>query len=178
MRTITFSLALCLILTAPVEAWMFQWTHPATGTVQLSGKPPAWYRGNEPGPRVFVFDNGELIDDTAVAVPEEERLALRARAFGAASPAELAPPPPDQGEELKAAMATAEQAGVDVDAVAAEYSAEQEAARAAAAEAAATEAANDRAATLKALVDEFDQRRVEQARALLELLPPEAPPAR
>ena len=70
MRTITFSLALCLILTAPVEAWMFQWTHPAMGTVQLSGKPPAWYRGNEPGPRVFVFDNGELIDDTAVAVPE------------------------------------------------------------------------------------------------------------
>ena len=30
----------------------------------------------------------------------------------------------------------------------------------------------------QALVDEFDQRRVEQARALLELLPPEAPPAR
>ena len=86
----------------------------------------------------------------------------------------------EQGAGLfhAAAMATAEQAGVDVDAVAAEYSAEQEAARAAAAEAAATEAANDRAATLKALVDEFDQRRVEQARALLELLPPEAPPAR
>lgn len=175
MRTIASSLALCLILTAPAEAWMFQWTHPASGRVQLAGKPPAWYRGSEPGPRVFVFDNGELIDDTAVPVSEDERLALRARAFGGASTAELDAPEPDRAAELKSAMAAAQDEGVDVDAVAADFAAEQ-AAREAEQRAAAASATENRAEELKSLVEAFDERRLEQARALLDLLPDDTRP--
>ncbi len=60
---------------------MYQWTNPDTGTTQLSGTPPAWYRGTEPGPRVYVFERGQLLDDTAHAVSEEQRLSLRRQAF-------------------------------------------------------------------------------------------------
>jgi len=30
-----------------VQAQMYQWTDPESGTTQLSGKPPAWYRSVE-----------------------------------------------------------------------------------------------------------------------------------
>ena len=64
-----------------VEARMYQWINPASGRTQLSGKPPAWYRGKTEGPRVFVFENGRLIDDTAREVSETERQSLRTQAF-------------------------------------------------------------------------------------------------
>ena len=60
---------------------MYQWVDPDSGTTQLSGKPPAWYRGGKSGPRVFVFDNGKIVDDTGVNVPEQERNRLRQQAF-------------------------------------------------------------------------------------------------
>lgn len=60
---------------------MYQWSHPSSGIVQLSGAPPAWYRSTMAGPRVLVFDNGQLIDDTAVVVGEPLRESLRAAAF-------------------------------------------------------------------------------------------------
>ncbi len=63
------------------EARMYQWVEPETGTTQLSGKPPAWYRSAGGGPRVFVFDNGRLIDDTAVEVSDEVRQRMRQKAF-------------------------------------------------------------------------------------------------
>ncbi len=63
---------------------MYQWTSPDTGTTQLSGTPPAWYRGAEQGPRVYVFERGQLVDDTARPVTEEQRLSLRRQAFMAA----------------------------------------------------------------------------------------------
>jgi hypothetical protein len=50
----------------------------------MSGKPPAWYRGAAGGPRVQVFENGKLVDDTAHAVSDAERMALRATAMQAA----------------------------------------------------------------------------------------------
>ncbi len=68
-------------------ARMYQWADAQTGTVQLSGAPPAWYRGAQPGPRVFVFENGRLIDDTARALPAPEAALLRATAFGTPPPA-------------------------------------------------------------------------------------------
>jgi len=41
---------------------------PTTGSVQLSGTPPAWYRSDVAGPRVQVFESGNLVDDTAIVV--------------------------------------------------------------------------------------------------------------
>jgi hypothetical protein len=63
------------------EARMYQWTEPGVETTQLSGKPPAWYRSVAGGPRVFVFDKGRLIDDTAVEVSDEIRQRMRQEAF-------------------------------------------------------------------------------------------------
>lgn len=82
MRTIV-TISACVIALACVNAHarMYQWSHPSSGVVQLSGAPPAWYRGAVEGPRVLVFDNGQLIDDTAIAVGEPLRESLRAAAF-------------------------------------------------------------------------------------------------
>jgi hypothetical protein len=68
--------------TAATHARMYQWVDPGTGTVQLSGSPPGWYRAARQGPRVFVFEDGRLIDDTAQRVADEQAEALRAAAFG------------------------------------------------------------------------------------------------
>lgn len=70
-----------LFCTALVEARMYQWVNPITGSSQLSGKPPTWYRSEKGGPRVLVFDRNKLVDDTAVAVAEEQRLELQRIAF-------------------------------------------------------------------------------------------------
>ena len=79
MRSI---LILFLMLASPLTAArMYQWNDPDTGTPQLSGKPPYWYRGDESGPRVFVIDNGRVVDDTAVQVPDNQRRQLREAAF-------------------------------------------------------------------------------------------------
>ncbi len=72
---------LFLVTTSAVEARMYQWTEPGVETTQLSGKPPAWYRSTAGGPRVFVFDNGRLIDDTAIDVSDEVRQRMRQQAF-------------------------------------------------------------------------------------------------
>ena len=65
----------------PVHARMYQWVNPHTGSTQLSGTPPSWYRGSAGGPRVRVFDNGNLIDDTAIALPRAQAEELRDAAF-------------------------------------------------------------------------------------------------
>jgi len=64
-----------------VQAQMYQWTDPDTGTTQLSGKPPAWYRSAEGGPRVFVFNRGKVVDDTGIDISDEQRIRLRIKAF-------------------------------------------------------------------------------------------------
>jgi len=69
------------MVTSIAEARMYQWTEPGVETTQLSGKPPAWYRSSAGGPRIFVFDNGRLIDDTAVEVSDEIRQRMRQQAF-------------------------------------------------------------------------------------------------
>lgn len=184
MRTIIVTLALGLILTATAEARMYQWSDPATGTVQLSGTPPAWYRGAAPGPRTFVFDDGQLVDDTAIPVSELQRRALREQAFGAANSAELAPGespgewPAESGGDAGAlhhTLSRALDAGIDIEAAAAEVRAEQ--ARAAAARAAADVDVAERVTQLKALIEAWDQQRLEAARALIESLPEAAPDA-
>jgi hypothetical protein len=60
---------------------MYQWVSADSGLTQLSGKPPSWYRSDKIGPRVFVFENGSLVDDTAVVVERRHQIALRMQAF-------------------------------------------------------------------------------------------------
>jgi len=80
MRLLLLSLILIVACPAAV-ARMYQWDDPDTGTPQLSGKPPYWYRGDESGPRVYVIDDGRVIDDTAVKVTDAQRRQLREAAF-------------------------------------------------------------------------------------------------
>ncbi len=76
-----YLLILMIIFSVDVNARMYQWVEPDTGTTQLSGKPPAWYRSDATGPRVLVFENGRLIDDTAVAVDDDVRFSMRQQAL-------------------------------------------------------------------------------------------------
>ena len=78
LRTLLF-ISLSISLTA--QARMYQWVDEDTGTTQFSGKPPTWYRSNEEGPRIFVFDGGRIVDDTGIQVSEEHRELLRRRAY-------------------------------------------------------------------------------------------------
>ena len=76
-------LLFCLIFIYSVGAIarMYQWVDLESGTTQLSGTPPVWYRSNENGPRVFVFDKGKIIDDTGINLPDREQEKLRQQAF-------------------------------------------------------------------------------------------------
>ncbi|MDZ7734825.1 MAG: hypothetical protein U5P41_00710 [Gammaproteobacteria bacterium] len=73
-----------VIFMQPAAARMYQWVDPVSGRTQLSGTPPAWYRSGDDAPRVFVFEKGQLVDDTGVTVEEGATLAA-------------APGSPDQG---------------------------------------------------------------------------------
>jgi hypothetical protein len=77
----TLITVLLLATSPPAVARMYQWADPDTGTPQLSGKPPWWYRTGEPGPRVYVIEDGRVVDDTSVSVPEAKRQQLREAAF-------------------------------------------------------------------------------------------------
>ncbi len=71
----------CLTVSLEAAARMYQWLDSASGNVRLSGDPPPWYRSDRAGPRTLVFENGRIIDDTAIALPRDEREALRQSAF-------------------------------------------------------------------------------------------------
>jgi uncharacterized membrane protein len=152
-------LAVCAGL---AEARMYQWSNAATGSIQLSGSPPAWYRSPSPGPRILVFDNGQLIDDTAVPVSEEQRRELRAEALGGRQESEFAEISAADESALHDALENAAQDGVDVSAVTEAFNAEQ--ARVAEADEGAVE---QTVAELKALLDAWDGRRLNEAKALL-----------
>ena len=77
-----YSVGLGLVLLAfTADARMYQWVDPVTGSLQMSGRPPAWYRSGWDGPRVRVFDNGTVVDDTSINVADDEMQALREEAF-------------------------------------------------------------------------------------------------
>lgn len=156
MRYSIVAVVLGLILAAPAAARMYQWVSPGSGRVQLAGSAPAWYRGLTVGPRVLVFENGELIDDTALTVSELQRVELRAAAFGADDPA--APSPTAQA----ALESELDQAALAVDPPITAPAAREPA-----------PPAQDvaKAAELKAMIDAWDQGQLDQARALLDLLP-------
>ena len=72
---------LLLVCSANISARMYQWVDPDSGSTQLSGSPPMWYRSAEGGPRVFVFDKSKVVDDTGIDVSDEKREQLRQQAF-------------------------------------------------------------------------------------------------
>ena len=80
-RSIGLLLIVCLLSSTPAAARMYQWLESGTGTVQLSGDPPPWYRNGREGPRILVFENGRLIDDTSITLPREKEEALRNAAY-------------------------------------------------------------------------------------------------
>jgi hypothetical protein len=80
------ALVICMLQIMPAMARMYQWNDPVTGTTQLSGSPPAWYRSGEDGPRVYVFERGRVIDDTGIPVTEDRRVYLRSQAILKAEP--------------------------------------------------------------------------------------------
>lgn len=164
---ITVALLLAFALCAGAQARMYQWVNPANGRVQLAGQPPGWYRGADVGPRVLVFENGTLVDDTALPVGEAQRQELRAAAFGGAADAADGAVPDGAASVLPD---TVEAAADDSLAPAAERADPD-----IATPPSATADSAAKAAELKALIDAWDERQLEQARALLDLLP-EAPP--
>jgi len=74
-------LLLLLTYSTCLSARMYQWVDPDSESTQLSGRPPVWYRSADGGPRVFVFENSKVIDDTGIAVSDAERERLRQQAF-------------------------------------------------------------------------------------------------
>jgi len=80
LRIIPF-LLLILGVSVGSQARMYQWISPTSQQTQLSGIPPAWYRSEAGGPRVQVFEQGNLIDDTKIALPPSQREDLRDAAF-------------------------------------------------------------------------------------------------
>ena len=73
-----------LLLSAalPADARMYQWRDSTTGSLQFAGRPPPWYRNGQPGPRVRVYTQGRLIDDTAQRLDPARAAELRATALG------------------------------------------------------------------------------------------------
>ncbi len=79
MRWGLFIILFCIV--NPLAARMYQWTNPDTGTAYLSGTPPVWYRATADGPRIQVFEQGRLIDDTEWRASREREKALREKAL-------------------------------------------------------------------------------------------------
>lgn len=80
----TLRLLICCVISFTIfsaYARMYQWVDPATKITQFSGKPPVWYRSQDGGPRVLVFENNRVIDDTKIRVSEMEQQRLRHEAF-------------------------------------------------------------------------------------------------
>ena len=157
-------IALIVLGANRVEARMYQWSNEATGTVQLSGTPPAWYRSASSGPRVFVFDNGVLIDDTAVPVSEDHRQLLRSNAFGPLEMSDRSEPSLRSQDELLGALENANREGIDVTAITEAFTTEIREAEAIADDG----MVEQTVAELKALLDAWDSRRLIEAKALLQ----------
>jgi len=109
-------LLILALAAAPAAARVYQWVDPDSRNVYLSGSPPAWYRSGTPGPRVLVFDDGKLVDDTGLETTEDQARSLREQALAEEqrlreeAAQQAASPPP---AEDAAAPAGGEQMGSD-----------------------------------------------------------------
>lgn len=167
---VTAVLVLVLTLLASNgHARMYQW-ETESGRPNLSGIPPAWYRTDVGGPRVLVFEQGQLIDDTAIAVSDAQRLRLYEDAFGSVAPDTLATAP----APLRAGDEDAPTAGLTLDLLRAAIPGLD---RAAPRDASPTESqapANPESTIerLKSIIDAWDATRTEAARAVMETVEP------
>lgn len=80
MSLIVVLFAALFLAPAAAYARLYQWLDPASGIVHMSGAPPAWYRTGRPGPTVEVFENGRLVDDTAIHLTAAQDAAMRQEA--------------------------------------------------------------------------------------------------
>ena len=138
---------------------MYQWVNSQTGRTQMSSRPPAWYRSDRSGPRVFVFENGRLVDDTARSVSLEERTTLRAQALAISA------------EELAARSASKpDQAGTkQQDSVGRVSVLDKEfAAESGGAEGEKSEAPDETIARLKGIIDAWEKQQTAEAKRLLQ----------
>lgn len=76
-------IVLLLLVSTSVAARMYQWQDPNSKTIQFSGVPPAWYRSPGDGPRVRVYEAGQLVDDTYIRLSPEDDQSMREIAFRA-----------------------------------------------------------------------------------------------
>ena len=167
MNTKRLLLLIVLVsVTTIADARLYHWVDPASGTTQLSGRAPAWYRSGS-GPRIFVFENGQLIDDTAVPVGPQQRLALRGEAFGEMRDNSRigAAAAPDYAQQ--AAESDLSAADTVPDAVAPEISGTSTLGRV-------RESADETLARLRGVIDAWEAQRSAEARAIIEqaLVPP------
>lgn len=103
----------CLAIITAAEARMYQWQDPESGITHLSGNPPAWYRTGH-GPRVIVFEKGEVIDDTQIELSADAREDLRLQAIARAEEdREIARQKAMAAEEMKARLDAGEQSGTE-----------------------------------------------------------------
>ncbi len=83
-------------LAIPVQAQVYQWKDPQTGSTRFSNTAPSWFRNSlaeRSTPRVRVYYYDSLVDDSGLSL--EERQALRAQsAIGRFLPPLQAPRPP------------------------------------------------------------------------------------
>jgi membrane-associated HD superfamily phosphohydrolase len=115
-----------------------------------------------------VFDSGQLIDDTAVPVSEEYRQVLQTQAFGTADALDAEQTAPQNA--LRDALENAAHEGLDVSAVTEAFNEEQ--ARSVEEEGVDVQ---QTVAKLKALLDAWDIRHLDEAKALLRDAVGEAP---
>jgi hypothetical protein len=163
----TAAVLFLLVCASQAQARMYQWISPETGSIQLSGSPPAWYRSGDDGPRIFVFENGRLVDDTAVSVADFQREQLRVDAF-IEEEALVRGASAKQLESLTRALEDAADEGIDVSAVTKAFAAERQAAESNAKDASEPGPVADTVAQLKALLDAWDRTRLGEAKSLLE----------
>jgi hypothetical protein len=149
-------------------ARMYQWVDPDTGTTQLSGKPPSWYRSEETGPRIIVYENGRIIDDTGINLSDAESEKLRQDALiSVEADRQAAMEKLQQARQQKATLEFQGQAIQPVEVIP-EPIAEQ-------AEPVEEQAPVDTGPTaeeLRALIDQYEQMKTQNARELVETAAP------
>ena len=162
-RKLAMTVAL-LALAAPATARMYQWVDPITHTTQLSGRPPMWYRSGTAGPRVFVFDNGQVIDETGRALSSDRAQTLRDAALRSVNQEQTTV----ARERELAALRKAEPAANEKEPSTPQADQTDAQNSDAAADAAPTPPADDSVAQLKAIIDAWDQQQTQKARRVLE----------
>lgn len=167
----TLVLIALLSLSPLVSARMYQWVDPDTGTTQLSGKPPTWYRSDESGPRIIVYDKGRVIDDTGLSLSPSETEKMREEALISVE---------QDRQTALTKLQKAQQQKAKLESDHADTPVEVAPATPVEPTAPAENTAQDNAPSaeeLRALIDRYEQMKTQDARNLVETATPETNPA-